>query len=115
MSAKSILLHPLLRFTRVSGHNVNFTISSSPATLTCGTIRDVQVEIKEGDVYAVFLRSDINHPPILADLPPNLGRRLYRDMRSFISSTSFRQNDDLEIVRNIGLHIYADISEYTIF
>lgn len=83
-----------------------------PDVTVCNTFNldpEDQILILEGDVYAVNMESMANLP-VLAALPPGSGRRLFRDT----SSRGLRRNE-LELLNDVGVHLFADISECQAF
>lgn len=68
-----------------------------------------QIPILQGDIYAVNMETRANLP-VLAALPTGSGRRLFRDTTVSAASLELRRNE-LEPLDNIGVHLFADISE----
>ena len=102
------------RYERISGQVLTFIHRSTQNVTVCETIDLVsgsnEIEIQEGDIYAANIQSGPRFANILASLPPGSGRRLYRD-ESFFSFGDLRRND-LELVDDVGMHVYADIRKF---
>ena len=99
----------------VSSHTIRITRADSTLSFTCNIAQvepEQQVAIEVGDVYAGYLRADDGQPiPVVAQLSTEGNRTLYRDGRSPFSINQFPilNRSYLGPVKDLGLHIYAEI------
>lgn len=68
--------------------------------------------IEEGDVLAAYLSSNANGLPIVASTSESTGRRLFMDTRNPLNHREILRRNDLSIVENVAMHLYADISKF---
>lgn len=112
-------MYNLSRYRREFEGQFEF-VTDTPLPLNTTVCKDRQLrptqyfQTHEGDILAAYVKQSITDPVrLVAALPLSSGRGLYRDPRDInsILSSQFVSRDDLELVPDIGMHLFAVLAD----